>query len=68
MVACNGLLVPIPPSSYDHASFVMLCSMLSQLFGSLNKPLDYLRILITRNPGSRGSAQVEARLRKLYGD
>lgn len=70
MAACNGLIVPCPPSTYDHASFVMLCSALSHLFSSMGKELDYLRVLITKHPGSqsKGANVVEQRIRKLYGD
>lgn len=70
MAACNGLIVPCPPSTYDHASFVMLCSALSHLFVSMDKKLDYLRILITKHPGSqsKGANLVEQRIRKLYGN
>lgn len=69
MTACNGLIVPCPPSTYDHASFVMLCSSLSGLFKAMDKQLDYLRVLITKHPGSqsKGANLVEQRIRKLYG-
>lgn len=68
MTACNGLIVPCPPSTYDHASFVMLCSSLSGLFKAIDKELDYLRILVTKHPGaqSKGANLVEQRIRKLY--
>lgn len=68
MTACNGLIVPCPPSTYDHASFVMLCSSLSGLFKAIDKELDYLRVLITKHPGaqSKGANLVEQRIRKLY--
>lgn len=70
MTACNSLIVPIPPSSYDHASFVMLCSSLSGLFSSLEKRLEYLRILVTKHPGvqSKGASVVENRIRRMYGN
>lgn len=69
MAACNSLIVPCPPSTYDHASFVMLCSSLSGLFKAMDKKLDYLRVLITKHPGSqsKGANMVEQRIRKLYG-
>jgi len=70
MAACNSLIVPCPPSTYDHASFVMLCSSLSGLFKAMDKKLDYLRVLITKHPGSqsKGANIVEQRIRKLYGN
>lgn len=68
MAACNGLVVPCPPSTYDQASFVMLCSSMSVLFKAMDKKLDYLRVLITKHPGSqnKGANIVEQRIRKLY--
>lgn len=70
MTACDSLIVPIPPSSYDHASFVMLCSSLGELFSSLNKDMTYMRLLITKHPGgtSKGAMTVEHRIRRLYGE
>lgn len=69
MAACNGLIVPCPPSTYDQASFVMLCSSISTLFKAMDKKLDYLRVLMTKHPGSqsKGANIVEQRIRKLYG-
>lgn len=70
MVACNGLIIPVPPQTYDHASFVMLCSSLSNLFKAMNKDLDYLRILITKHQGTtnKSAVMVEQRIRQLYGE
>lgn len=70
MVACNGLIIPVPPQTYDHASFVMLCSSLSNLFKAMNKELDYLRILITKHQGTtnKSAVMVEQRIRQLYGE
>lgn len=70
MAACDALIVPIPPSSYDHASFVMLCSSLANLFTAYDKRIEYLRLLITKHPGSgsKGAMTVESRIRHLYGD
>lgn len=68
MTAADSLIVPIPPSSYDHASFVMLCSSLANLFTSIDKSFSYLRLLITKHPGgnSKGAVLVENRIRRLY--
>jgi len=46
----------------------MLSTTLTSLFASLEKSLDYLRIVITKHPGNKGSALVENRIRKLYGE
>ncbi|MFK4136507.1 AAA family ATPase [Pseudomonas luteola] len=70
MMAANGLIVPIPPGSYDYASFVMLCSSLADLFDATEKGFDYLRLLITKHPGpkSQGAVSIERRIRNMYGD
>ncbi len=68
LTCCNGLLVPVPPSAYDHASFVMLCTSLSGAFYEEQKTLDYLRILITKHSGNKAALENEALLRELYGD
>lgn len=70
MMAANGLIVPIPPGTYDYASFVMLCSALASLFEAAEKEFDYLRLMITRHPGPKFQAamKIEQRIRHLYGD
>ncbi|SUE95839.1 ParA family protein [Ectopseudomonas mendocina] len=69
MTACNGLIVPLPPQTFDHASFVMLSSSLASYFKATGKELDYLRLLITKHPGSqsKGAALIEQKIRRMYG-
>ena len=68
LTCCNGLVIPVPPSAYDHASFVMLCTSLSGAFYEEQKQLDYLRILITKHSGNKSAVENEAQLRELYGE
>ncbi|WP_281648977.1 AAA family ATPase [Parendozoicomonas sp. Alg238-R29] len=68
LTCCNGLVIPVPPSAYDHASFVMLCTSLSGAFYEEKKKLEYLRILITKHSGNKSAIENEAQLRELYGD
>lgn len=56
IVACNGMIIPIPPSMSDYSSFVMYTATLQNLFSSLeNKKLEYLRILLTKHNGNSNS-------------
>lgn len=66
IVASNGLLIPIPPYSFDSASFVMLNGALANLFESTGLSLEYLRILITKHPKTKTANLQERALRDLY--
>lgn len=68
LVACNAMLIPVPPASYDLASFVMFSKNVSDIFSAIGKSLDYARILITKHPGTQTARKVEADIRALYGD
>lgn len=68
LVACNALLIPVPPASYDLASFVMFSQAISDVYSRIGKQLDYGRMLITRHPGTATARKVESEIRGLYGD
>jgi len=68
LIAANALMVPIPPASYDLASFVMFSKSLGSIFTQLDKRLDYARLLITKHPGTATARKVEADIRNLYGE
>lgn len=68
VVAANSMLIPLSPFAFDRASFVMLSNSLERLFESTQRPLDYLRIVITRHPDSKAANLQEERIRALYGD
>jgi chromosome partitioning protein len=67
LMACNSAIIPLPPSIYDHASFVMLCSSLSQVFSSPDKRINYLKILLTKHTESKTALSKEKTIRNLYG-
>ncbi len=68
IIACNGMIIPIPPSMYDYSSFVMYTATLSNMFKNLpKKPLDYLRIIISKHPGSNEALQMENMMREQFG-
>lgn len=67
IIACNALLVPIPPNMFDYASFIMLTGTLKRLFNSLqDKSFDFFRILITKHSGSNEAMQVENMIRTQF--
>lgn len=68
LAACDALLIPVPPASYDLASFVMFSRTISNIFTALEKSLSYVRILVTKHPSTQTARKVEADIRALYGD
>ena len=68
IIACDGMIIPIPPSMNDYSSFIMYTATLRNLFKNLsNKKLDYLRILISKHNGSNESMQMENMMREQFG-
>ena len=69
IIAADALIVPVPPMAYDRASFVMFTDALETLFESIQQPLEYFRILISKHPNTPIAKGVqETRLRQLYGE
>lgn len=69
ITASNSMIIPIPPSMYDYASFIMLTGTLKELFQSLEgKRFDYFRILIAKHNGSQEAQKMEATMRTQFGD
>lgn len=68
MTAADAMVVPIPPQTYDLASFVMFTSTLFNLFEATQAKLDYFRILMTKHSGTNQARQVDSLIRKLYGE
>jgi chromosome partitioning protein len=67
ILACDGMIIPIPPNMYDYSSFVMFAGSLRDLFKSLPaKSLTYLRILLSKHPGHNESLQMENIMREHY--
>jgi len=68
IIACNGMIIPIPPSMGDYSSFIMYTATLRNLFRELkDKKLEYLRILISKHTGNNEAMQMENVMREQFG-
>ena len=68
IIACDGMIIPIPPSMNDYSSFVMYTATLKNLFKELpNKKLEYLRILLSKHTGNNEALQMENMMREQFG-
>lgn len=68
IIACDGMIIPIPPSMNDYSSFIMYTATLRNMFRELpNKKLDYLRILISKHNNSNEALQMENMMREQFG-
>lgn len=68
IIACDGMIIPIPPSMSDYSSFIMYTATLRNLFKNLsNKKLEYLRILISKHNGNNEALQMENMMREQFG-
>ncbi|MCF2106198.1 AAA family ATPase, partial [Coxiella burnetii] len=68
IIACDGMIIPIPPSMNDYSSFIMYTATLRNMFRELsNKKLDYLRILLSKHNSSNEALQMENMMREQFG-
>ncbi len=68
IIACDGMIIPIPPSMNDYSSFIMYMATLRNMFKEMpNKKLDYLRILLSKHAGNNESMQMENMMRQQFG-
>lgn len=68
IISCNGLIIPVPPSGNDYASFITYSAILENIFSELpEKKLEYLRIIITRHKGDNEALQMENLMREQFG-
>ena len=68
IIACDGIIIPIPPSMNDYSSFIMYTATLRNMFKELpQKKLEYLRILISKHSGSNEALQMENMMREQFG-
>lgn len=68
IIACDGMIIPIPPSMNDYSSFIMYTATLRNMFRELStKKLDYLRILLSKHSGSNEALQMENMMREQFG-
>ena len=67
LVACDGMIVPIPPNMYDYASFISYSATLNALFTNLSdKQLRYFRILLSKHNGKNEAIQMESIMRTQF--
>lgn len=67
IMACNSILIPIPPSMSDYSSFVMYTATLRQLFSNFpNKQIEYIRILLTKHNGSSEAIKISSMMRAQF--
>ena len=68
IIACDSIIIPIPPSMNDYSSFIMYTATLRNMFKELpSKKLEYLRILISKHSGSNEALQMENMMREQFG-
>lgn len=68
IIACDGMIIPIPPSMNDYSSFIMYTATLNNMFNELgDKKLKYLRILLSKHTGSNEALQMENMMREQFG-
>ena len=66
--ASNAVLITLPPSMTDFASFVRLTKTLKSLFELTNPSIDYLRILFTKHKNNLASNKLDQVMRQKYGE
>jgi len=68
VIACDAMIIPIPPDMYDYASFINYAGTLGNLFKQLPQTnLRYLRILLSKHNGSNDALQMETLIRREFG-
>ena len=68
IIACDGMIIPIPPSMNDYSSFIMYTATLRNMFKELgSKKLEYLRIILSKHSGSNEALQMENMMREQFG-
>lgn len=68
IIACDGMIIPIPPSMNDYSSFIMYTATLRNMFKELqDKKLDYLRIILSKHNGNNEALLMENMMREQFG-
>jgi chromosome partitioning protein len=68
IIACDGMVIPIPPNMNDYASFIMYTATLRNMFKEIStKKLEYLRIILSKHSGSNEALQMENMMREQFG-
>jgi len=68
--AATGLLIPIPPQMPDFGSARQFFESMSQLLRNprFARPLDFVKVLISRHTGTTEASKVEALMRINFGE
>jgi cellulose biosynthesis protein BcsQ len=67
--AINSVLITLPPSMPDFASFIRLTKTLQRVFKAVKpEKLDFFRILLTKHKGNLAANKLDQLMRKLYGE
>jgi chromosome partitioning protein len=68
IIACDGMIIPIPPNMNDYSSFIMYTATLRNMFKELpDKKLEYFRIMLSKHSGSNEALQMENMMREQFG-
>jgi chromosome partitioning protein len=67
--AASGLIIPMQPAMADFGSSVLFCQTMATLLGDrrFDKPLEFLKVLITRHTGTAEAKNTEAMIRLAFG-
>lgn len=69
VAAANSVLITLPPSMPDFASFIRLTKTLQRVFKIANpEKLEFFRILLTKHKGNMAANKLDQLIRKLYGE
>lgn len=68
IIACDGMIIPLPPNMNDYSSFIMYTATLRNMFKEMpQKKLEYLRIIISKHNNSNEALQMENMMREQFG-
>lgn len=69
ITACNAMLIPLPPSAPDIASYFTFCKTLVAHLDSIgkSKTLEFFRILITKHPKNKSADNISKMMVKEFG-
>ena len=67
--AINSVLITLPPSMPDFASFIRLTKTLQRVFKAVKpEQIDFFRILLTKHKGNAAANKLDQLMRRLYGE
>lgn len=67
--AVNSIIITLPPSMPDFASFVRLTKTLHRIFKAVSsEKIDFFRILLTKHKTNAAANKLDQLMRRLYGE